>query len=137
MARMVAVSLMRPCFHEPVALRAFGRPVRPRQRHVAAEQRLALALEARAQRIGERADAGDDGDAQRHAGDEDVEARKAVALLAQGQAEQPAAARRARPPGLGIGDRDGHAEASSAPAITPSAMRTRRPQRRRQLRDRG
>ena len=60
---------------QPGALLALGRPVRARQRHVAAEQRLALALEARAQRIGQRADAGDDRDAERDAGDEDVEAR--------------------------------------------------------------
>ena len=83
---------------QPVALRALGRLVRPRQRHVAAEQRLALALEARAQGIGQRADAGDDGDAQRHAGDEDVEALEAVALLAQGQAQRQRQRAEQRPP---------------------------------------
>ena len=82
---------------QPVALRALGRTVRTRQGDVAAEQGLALALEARAQRIGQRADAGDDRNAQRDAGDEDVEALEPVALLAQRQAEhqrQPARAGR-------------------------------------------
>ncbi len=62
-----------PLLPEPIALEALCRLVRTGQRHVAAEQRLTLPLEAGAQRIGERADAGDDGHAQRHAGDEDVE----------------------------------------------------------------
>ena len=94
---------------QPGALLALGRTVRTRQRDVSAQQRLALALEARAQRIGQRADAGDDGDAQRHAGDEDVEAPEPVALLAQRQAERqrqpgsraPGAERRSQPPSCG------------------------------------
>ena len=114
---------------QPVPLLALGRPVRARQGHVAAQQRLALALEARSQRIGERADAGDDGNAQRHAGDEDVEAPEAVALLAQRQAQRQRQSAEQRPPRLETGDRDRHAGASSLPAISPSAMRTMRPQR--------
>ncbi len=62
--------------------------MRPRQGDVAAEQRLALPLEARTQGVGERADAGDDGDAERDAGDEDVETRKPAAQFAQREAEQ-------------------------------------------------
>ena len=75
MARMVAVSLMRPCFHSqsrssPSAGRC-GRDSVTSPPSSASPWRSKLG----AQRIGQRADAGDDGDAQRHAGDEDVEAR--------------------------------------------------------------
>ncbi len=109
----------RPWLPQPLALGALGRPMRPRQRHVAAEQRLALALEARAQRVGKRADAGDDRDAQRDAGDEDVEAPEAVALLAQRQARAPAAAPRRNGLGRTTGTATRHADASSAPAMLP------------------
>ncbi len=80
--------------------------MRPREGHVAAEQGLALALEARAHRIGQRAHAGDDGNTERNAGDEDVEPLESVALLAQCQRKRqrqtratraPAASRRPQP----------------------------------------
>ena len=92
MARMVAISPTRPWRHSHSRSSPSARTMRPRQRHVAAEKGLALALEARPQRVGERADAGDHRHAQRDAGDEHVEAREAVALLAQRQARPPAAA---------------------------------------------
>ena len=120
MARMVAISLTRPCCHSQSRSAPSAGLVRTRQRHVAAEQRLALALEARAQRIGQRADAGDDRHAQRHAGDEDVEALEAVALLAQRQAERSAAGRATHGRALDVGDaRRVMPVASSAPAIAP------------------
>ena len=57
------------------ALIPLGAHMRARQRGIAAEDGLALALEAGAQRIRHRADAGDDHDAERHAGDENAKAR--------------------------------------------------------------
>ena len=101
--------------------------MRARQAHIAAEQHLALALEARAQRIGKRADARDRRDAERDAGDEDVEPAEAVALLAQCEAQHKRqAAARWSGPAVERGDR--HAGASSR-SMRPSAMRTTRPQR--------
>ncbi len=64
-----------PEFVDGGALIPLSAHVRARQRDVAAEDRFALALEAGAQRIRHGADAGDDHDAQRHAGDENAKAR--------------------------------------------------------------
>ena len=76
MVRIVAVSLTRPNASMTARSSPIGASVRARQRGVAAEDRLALALEAGAQRVRQGADAGDDHDAERHAGDEDVEAAR-------------------------------------------------------------
>ena len=81
---------------KPCPLLAFGGTVRTRQCHIPADEGFALPREARAQSVGKRTDAGDDGDTQGHAGDENIKALKAVALLAQRQAEhqrEPAAER--------------------------------------------
>ena len=98
MVRMVAVSLTRP--RPSIAARSSPTRahVHARQRDIAAEDRLALALEAGAQRVRHGADAGDDHDAERHAGDEDAKAGKPAAQLARGDRRARSAAAGRRPP---------------------------------------
>ena len=66
------------------------RAIEARQKQIAdglaaAEQGLALALKACLERVGQRADAGDDRNPERDTGDENVEAGQAVALFAPSQ----------------------------------------------------
>ena len=75
----VAVSLTRPSSRRTSLLRRRRAHVRPRECDVAAENGFALACEAGAQCIRERADAGDHHDAQRQARDKDAEALEAAA----------------------------------------------------------
>ena len=75
MVRMVAVSLTRPNASMIGALIPLSAHMRASQRGIAAEDGFALAFESGAQRIRHGADAGDDHDPQRHAGDENAKAR--------------------------------------------------------------
>ncbi len=111
---------------EACQMRAFSTlraRVHARQRQVAAEDRLALALETGAQRVRYRADAGDDRHAQRHTRDENTKSGKAAAQLAQGDAEQdgepPLAIARGRRERFG---RCHDASASAACSMRPSDM---------------